>query len=91
MSLALLACGNVVQERLFDFEGLIERCIARIDAKINSKATHKVCSNITKSVKGLKKTKNFRKDCLTVEPLKERTISWIIKKTLQKIDIDVLG
>jgi|GEM_PF-4315374 len=41
MSLALLEYENVVQESLFDSEDLIERFIASIDAKANSKNTYK--------------------------------------------------
>lgn len=138
MSLALLEYENVVQESLFDFEDLIERFIASIDAKINSKDTYKrqikpffewvserysfdrlhqmaqhdifaykeflvrdgksaytisgyltavrkffewlesnkIFPNIAKSVKGLKKPKGFRKDCLTVEQIRTALASF---------------
>lgn len=132
MSLALLDYDNALQESLFDFEDLIERFIASIDAKNNSKNTYKrqikpffdwiserysfdrlhqmtqqdifaykeslvrngksaytvsgyltaarkffewlesnkIFPNIAKSVKGLKKPKGFRKDCLTVDQIR---------------------
>ena len=132
MSLALLEPDNLVQESLFDPDALIDRFIASIDAKINSKSTYrrqikpfiewisdkysfdnlrflsqqeiysykdalvragksaciisgyltvvrkffewlesqKIFPNIAKSVKGLKKPKGFRKECLTTDQIK---------------------
>jgi integrase/recombinase XerD len=141
MSLALLEYENVIQENSFDSEDLIERFIASIDAKANSKATYKrqikpffewvserysfdrlhqmtqqdifaykeflvrdgksaytisgyltsvrkffewlesnkIFPNIAKSVKGLKKPKGFRKDCLTVEQIRTALASFDIE------------
>ncbi|OJU79660.1 MAG: hypothetical protein BGO10_02195 [Chlamydia sp. 32-24] len=138
MSLTLREHENIVQTRFFDIEGLIERFIASIDAKINSKDTYKrqikpffewvserysfdklhqmnqqdifaykeslvrdgksaytisgyltsvrkffewlesnkIFPNIAKSVKGLKKPKGFRKDCLTVEQIRTALASF---------------
>lgn len=132
MSLALLEYDTTIQESIFDAENLIERFIACIDVKINSRETYrrqikpfiewilnkyslenlrfldqedihcykeslirsgkspytvsgyitvvrkffawleskKIFPNIAKNVKGLKKPKGFRKDCLTVEQIR---------------------
>lgn len=132
MSLALLEPVNVVQESIFDSYALMDRFIASIDAKLNSKSTYrrqikpfiewmtgnysfdnlrslyqpdiylykdalvragksayiisgyltavrkffewlesqKIFPNTAKSVKGLKKPKGFRKECLTTDQIK---------------------
>lgn len=132
MSLALLEYDKTIQESILDAEILIERFIAGIDVKINSRETYrrqikpfiewilnkyslenlrfldqedihcykeslirsgkssytvsgyitvvrkffawleskKIFPNIAKNVKGLKKPKGFRKDCLTVEQIR---------------------
>ena len=132
MSLALLEPENLVQESIFDSDALIDRFIASIDAKVNSKSTYrrqikpfiewittkysfdslrlldqgdiylykdslvkdkkspytisgyltavrkffewlesqKIFPNIARSVKGLKKPKGFRKECLTIDQIK---------------------
>lgn len=132
MSIALVECENVIEERSINFEVLIDGFIASIDAKLNSKETYrrqikpflewlstrystnnfhlvsqkdiyvyreflvraekstytisgyltavrkffawlesqKAFPDIAKNVKGLKKPKGFRKECLTVNQIK---------------------
>lgn len=140
MGLALLEYDTSVQEVIFDVEDLIERFLASMDVKINSKNTYrrqikpficwmmgrysydslrqinqqdiysykdslvkagksaytisgyltavrkffewlesnKIFPNIAKNVKGLKKPKGFRKDCLTVEQIRTALASFDI-------------
>jgi integrase/recombinase XerD len=62
-------------------DGLIDRFIASIDAKNNSKSTYR--RQIKPFIEWITTSNRTRG-----EPLKERTISGIIKETLRRIDID---
>ncbi len=138
MSLALIETENTIQTSVFDSEDLIDRFIASIDAKINSRDTYrrqikpfmewisdkynidnlrllnqkdifsykdyllksgksaytvsgyitavrkffewlesnKIFPNIAKTVKGLKKPKGFRKECLTLDQIRAALLSF---------------